>query len=362
MTLGCLVLAGVPACSGSDERSQRSSGGDFDNPTAPGSEPSGAGSGGGDGDGGDGDGDCPDTTVRATQVKPTVILVVDQSSSMDDPFEGRRSRWNVLRDFLLDEPNGLVADLQDQVRFGLALYSAESGGNAPDPIGECPMITTVAPSLNNYDAIAQTYRGVDTIEDTPTGDAIDAIIEDLDLGTDPDATEDPTVLIVATDGEPDRCEELDPQNGQQEAIDAVDRAFALGIRTFIISVGQGSVSAEHQQDVANAGLGRGDGDPDAPYWVAGDDRSLRAALSEIVGTQLGCEVQLNGRVSGDACLGAVTLNGRALGCGDRDGWELSSPRTVRLLGDACDELKSGGDTLLDVTFPCGVDVELQPVD
>lgn len=349
-----VAFVGLLACSGDDGSGGRSSGGDFDNPTGASGDGPGQPGGAVNGD------DCPDTTVRASQVTPTVILVVDQSSSMDDAFEGRQSRWDVLRDFLLEEPNGLVSELQDQVKFGLALYSAESGGNAPDPIGECPMITTVAPALGNYDAIAQRYRGVDTIEDTPTGDAIDAIIDDLNLGTDPDNADDPTVFIVATDGEPDRCEELDPQRGQDEAIAAVERAYTLGIRTFIISVGEGTVSASHQQDVANAGLGRSGGDSDAPYWVAGDDSSLRAALSEIVGTQLGCEVQLNGRVQGNGCLGVVSLNGRTLECDGRDGWELSSPRTVRLRGSACDELKAGADAVVDVRFPCDVDV--QPVN
>jgi hypothetical protein len=294
--------------------------------------------------------------VRASQVTPTVILIVDQSSSMEESFEGDRSRWNVLRDFLLDAPNGLIADLQSQVRFGLALYSAESGGSNPEPIGECPMITTVAPALDNYDAIASVYRGADVIEDTPTGDSIDAIVEELMLDRDPDAQNDPVVFILATDGEPDRCEELDPQNGQEEAIAAVERAYQLGIRTFIISVGEGTVSAEHQQDVANAGLGRGPGDEDAEFWVAGNDQSLRAALTEIVGSQLGCEVQLNGRVEGDACLGRVVLNGRDLECGGDDGWVLSSPRTIRLQGQACDDLKNLDEVLLEVSFPCEVGV------
>lgn len=301
-------------------------------------------------------GACADTIVRATKVIPTVILIIDQSSSMEESF-GAASRWDTLRDFLLQSPDGLIADLQSQVRFGLAMYSAESGGSAPDPIGECPMVTSVAPALDNYDAIEAIYGPAQPIEDTPTGDAIDRILDDLNLVNDPDQAEDPTVFILATDGEPDRCEELDPQNGQQEAIAAAERAFGLGVRTFVIAVGN-DLSMEHQQDMANAGLGRAPGDPDAEYWVAGDDATLRGALTEIVGGQLGCEVQLNGSVQdGDACLGTVKLNGRELVCGDENGWELSSPRHIRLLGTACDELK-GGMVELDVRFPCEVDVVL----
>jgi hypothetical protein len=301
----------------------------------------------------DGSFQCADTAVRASRVIPTVILLVDQSSSMDAEFGDEGTRWDVLRDFLLDEPDGLISGLQDQVRFGFALYSATSGGTAPDPIGECPMITKVDPDLSNFDAIASVYRDADMIEDTPTGDSIDAIVNALPAAM-PDAVNGPTAIILATDGEPDTCELLDPQEGQAEAIAAAQRAFSLGIRTFIIAVGD-EVSEQHQQDMANAGLGRAAGDEPAEFWTTEDGESLRAALTEIVSQQLSCEVALNGRVeSGDACDGRVVLNGAPLGCDDANGWQLVDPQTIRLLGSACDELKSGAEVSLDVSFPCNV--------
>ena len=176
---------------------------------------------------------------------------------MDESFADG-TRWDVLRGFLLQQPGGLIDDLQSQVRFGLAMYSARSGEDDPAPVGECPIVTTVAPALDNYAAISAAYMPAEPIDDTPTGDSIDKVVDDLGLATaDPDAMAGPTVFILATDGEPDRCELLDPQTDEakQEAIAAVQRAFGLGIRTFIISVGEGTVSAEHQQAMANAGLG-----------------------------------------------------------------------------------------------------------
>lgn len=371
----CVALA---ACSGDDESAGpgggasgagNSGGGGFDNPgggTSGGGTSGGvdnpSGSGGVAGLGGsggfrtDGGDDCPDALVRTSRVTPTVMLLIDQSSSMTDPFGDDGSRWDVLRNFLLEQPNGLISDLQSQVRFGLAMYSATSGGMDPLPIGECPMITSVAPALDNYQAIADIYGPANVIEDTPTGDSIDAVINGLNLPTDPDAMMEPVVLILATDGEPDRCEELDPQNGQEEAINAVTRAYSMGVRTFIMSVGD-EVSDQHQQDMANAGLGNMPGDPDAEYWNVGDDASLRQALTEIVGAQLGCEVQLSGSVSsGDACDGTVILNGDELECGEDNGWELSTPRTIRLLGTACDTLKADPNVFLDVRFPCSVGI------
>lgn len=314
----------------------------------------GGGGASGGGSGGSG-GNCADTRVFASKVTPVVMLMIDQSSSMNEDFEGNTSRWDALRDFLLQQPNGLISDLQTQVKFGLAMYSARARSQSGPADGECPLVTTVAPATDNYGAIASVYADADPIDETPTGDSIDKIIADLDLQNRPDQDNEPVVLILATDGEPDTCEQANPQQGQAESIAAVERAFAAGVRTFIISVGD-DVSAQHQQDVANAGLGRGPSDAPAEYWVAGDDQSLRGALTDIVGAQLGCEITLNGQVLGNACSGTVLLNGRALTCNDNDGWTLVDPTHIRLDGDACDELKSDPDVLLDVSFPCDVPI------
>jgi len=169
----------------------------------------------------------------------------------------------------------------------------------------------------------------------------------------PDPSGDPVAFVLATDGEPDRCEELDPQHGQDEAIAAAERAYSLGIRTFIISVGQGTVSEEHLQDMANAGLGRSPGDPDAPFWVGDDDDGLREALTTIVGGELSCELELNGRLSMDiACSGTVVLNDSVLPCDDPNGWRANDETHIELLGDACDELLNTPGATLRATFPC----------
>ena len=124
----------------------------------------------------------------------------------------------------------------------------------------------------------------------------------------------------------------------------------------MISVGN-EVGADHQQAIANAGLGRMPGDADAEYWVAGDDQSLRDALRQVVGSQLGCEVQLQGKVTGgDPCSGRVLLDGQKLECDDPNGWELVDPEHIRVLGTSCDELKASEDAVLDVSFPCDVTI------
>jgi hypothetical protein len=298
---------------------------------------------------------CQMADVSASRVIPTVILVIDQSGSMTESFSGG-TRWQVLRDFLL-KSDGLIASLQTQIRFGFAMYSAVEH---PDNSGtmECPIVTSVAPKLMNFAAISDVYTKANPLGETPTGDAIDKIVNTLPT-PEPDKPVDPVVLILATDGEPDRCEELNPQHGQAEAVNAVKHAFSLGIRTYIISVGD-EVSAQHQQDVANAGIGRVPTDPkdNAPYWNAMDDTTLRAALTEIIAAQVSCDVTLEGKVqNGNPCDGTVELNGTKLACKGSDGWELGSDgKHIRLLGKACNDFKTIKDSMVHARFPCSVQI------
>lgn len=296
---------------------------------------------------------CQRENISAARVIPNIVLVVDQSGSMTESFAGAGTRWEVLRDFLL-RPDGLIAMFETQVRFGLAMYTAlveGDNGSQPPP---CPMVTSVEAKLMNHSDISTAYNAAAPLGETPTGDAIDRIVDGLPQAQ-LDQSDGPTVLILATDGEPDRCEELNPQQGQAEAVAAVARAYAMGIRTYIISVGE-DVSQQHQQDVANAGLGRDASNP-APFWRAGDDASLRQALTEIIGSQVSCDVALNGRVeSGDPCSGTVRLNSVELMCNDDDGWELADPTHIRLRGRACSDWKTLRNAMINAQFPCDVQI------
>lgn len=293
---------------------------------------------------------CADIRVQAMRVTPTVILIVDQSGSMTSDF-GSSDRWNSLRDALMDTPDGFVPALESQVRFGLALYSAQFMDG--EPVGMCPAITWVPPAIDNYAAINAIYGPADPLNETPTGESVDAVL--MRLSMTPDPTDDPTIFILATDGEPDTCAEPNPQNGQPESIAAVTRAYETGIRTYAISVGT-DVGMRHLQDIANAGVGNGPGDPDAPFWVAGDDAGLRDALRAIIGGELSCVLTLSGMIQDLdlACTGSVILNGVPVPCDDPNGWRAIDATHIELQGDSCDLLQSTPGATLEATFPCDV--------
>ena len=311
--------------------------------------------------GGGGGGDRPDASACASvkvdlaPVTPTVMLLVDRSGSMTDPFGAEPSRWDALYGTLMDATTGLVARLESAVRFGVATYSARDRENDGQVEGACPRMNVVPPALDNYGAIEDVYGGLAPLDETPTGAAIDAVVPALAAV----AEEGPRILVLATDGEPDTCARPNPNGHAQARIDAlvaVEDAFAAGIQTYVVSVGGEAVgnpqAEQHMHDLANAGLGLApDADPPAPLYVALAPDQLVAAFDDIIGGVRTCTFTLEGMVDETyAPSGSVTLDGEELEFGTE--WHLTDPRTLELLGAACDTILAGGEHEVEATFTC----------
>ena len=290
----------------------------------------------------------PDAGVCAAMVldarfgTPTVVVLVDQSGSMTEPYSGD-TRWSVLREALIDPDTGIISQLQGSYRFGLTLYT-NSGGPT------CPELTVVPPALDNRDAIAAVYEPAQPEADTPTGEAIDAVVQDLVAFS----AAGPKHIIVASDGEPDTCASPNPQTGQPESVAAAERAFGAGITLFFLSVGSGAISEQHMQDMANAGVGyEVGGTRDAPYYEAGDALQLEAAFAEITGRLLTCALDVNGTIEPEAeATGVIYLDGNRLTLGDTDGWEVNDDDTFRLKGAACEHAQREGEHTVTAEFGC----------
>lgn len=298
-------------------------------------------------DGAPPDSTCARVMVGASRVTPTVIVVIDRSGSMDEDFDRGMSRWDVLRSSLLGMPDGLLFSLQSSVRFGIAMYSQDSD------IRGCPDLLTVPARLNNYAAIEAEYSRREPAGGTPTGDSIQAILSMIDTLA-PERGTDPVILVLATDGEPDTCEDGDDEvGGRRESIAAVTAAQAMGIDTYAISVGT-DVGEAHLQDVANAGLGRTvPPDMNAPYYVATDTTGLSSALETIIGGAVSCTLELEGTISdlAMACAGTVRIGTDVLECGTE--WRAVDATHIEILGAACDRLLSGSEEVSG-EFPCGI--------
>lgn len=70
-------------------------------------------------------------------------------------FEPRDKLWDPLYDVLMKPTNGIVASLQDKVRFGFTSYRGSSTANDP----ACPNLFEVDYDLGNFGSIDTLYKG-----------------------------------------------------------------------------------------------------------------------------------------------------------------------------------------------------------
>ena len=302
---------------------------------------------------------CTDLTLDSPAAPPTVLLLIDRSGSMDQFFlenTGEGTRWDVIRDALLNEETGFIKQLESEVRFGLALYA---GQMALPNEGNCPNLEIVEPDINNYTSISSFYLGSEPMLNTPTADALLGVTQLL-LNDIPDSKK---IIVLVTDGLPDTCADPDaanPEAAQQAAVDAVAAAFDHGISTYVIAVSLEDTTG-HFQALANAGLNA----TDAPYFEANDQDKVNAALEEVIfgARNNPCEFEQAEPVDDfDAakCIlrfqSVNTSESESFIFEDPNGWTLSTTdgkTTLELTGNACETVKTSSGEL-SASCPCRI--------
>jgi hypothetical protein len=295
------------------------------------------------------------------------MFLVDQSGSMDtnDFGPGNLNRWTAAHSAITD----IVSGLDDIVRFGLTTYTSQNGNDNPpcprlpvagDPLAASPRVDfglDNAGPISNNSIYPSSYPN-DAGDDTPTGDSIDSLVSLIQASPPPD--EGPTIIVLATDGEPDSCEYPDPSNStqrdfsRQEVVDAAGAAHAAGIDLFVLWVGQlnSDSTRNHLQEVADAGV-----DGTGQVWVGDDPANLSGAFQSIVSDSISCDIQIDKPFDDKekACNDPesdVRLNGTPLDC--PSDWQVKPgvDDVIELVGNACTTFKSGSATFT-AEFPCG---------
>ncbi|WP_428268124.1 vWA domain-containing protein [Haliangium sp.] len=297
-------------------------------------------------------GECASIDVRTELITPVVQLMIDRSGTMQFAFGNNGdSRAEAVRDALLDQNNGVVAQLESQVKFGATVFSALEGSPP------CPVLESVFPALNNYDRLNTDIRNEITnlIKDTPTGESIEALLDVLPAA----GPNEKRIMVLATDGEPDTCADPDADEqapgsarrlaAQELSLTAVRRAHdEEGIDVYILSVGD-DVGEAHLREMANVGLGLDPQTGQAPFFVANNPAELVSQLTEIISGSRECRFTLNGEVT-DVNAGTVTLNGTVLELGTD--WRLVDASTIELIGDTCQTYLSSPTAELSAEFEC----------
>jgi len=307
--------------------------------------------------------DCPKVMLTAARVVPVVQLLLDQSGSMDQPYPnaGDPQRWDGMHDALVGNkdgpPGGVVKALESSVIFGSTLYTAPDSGTPAN--GQCLNLKTVPRALNNFAAIRQQLDANGPGQNTPTGESIAAVVADFTANPPADPTA-PKIIVLATDGLPDNCQNHNPDEGaEQNAVNrltemAAQSAFSAGFRLFFLFVGTADTeTVKHAKRMANAGAGKDLATGTEPFFEATNPAQLTAQFNTIIGSVVSCDATLSSSVSQeDAPLGIVTLNGNPLVY--NTDWSLDADGvTLHLKGAACTTFKTAPNATVSAEFPCG---------
>ena len=275
----------------------------------------------------------------------TVLLLIDRSGSMSELF-GSDTRWNVVRDALFSDQEGLVARLGETTRFGLVFYTSLEGFLG----GTCPMMDYTGPLLGRPEVLQQAFDSTFPLTDgdTPTGEAL---LEAL-AWFDEDNASGPRYLVLITDGEPDTCSEPDPQNGQEQALQAAREAHELGIEMYIVGVSS-DLGASHLQQMANVAQGvraeaQWERDPEAiqPIVASNQEDALARQIQGALGDVRTCTITLDEDVDIEGIF-VVMLDGQEVPASE---YSIENGQLI-LSGGACTKVMDDAQTL-DIEVPC----------
>ncbi|MEM6291326.1 MAG: VWA domain-containing protein [Myxococcota bacterium] len=283
-------------------------------------------------------GDCGDATFNITQLDPNVMILLDRSGSMSDDVPGSgQSRWDVAKTVV----NATVAEFNQEVRFGLATFSACIPGQSCSPGA-----IEIAVSPNNAGAITQFMNGTDDgifgylcnsgQPETSTGRSLDALVGNPLLQ---DPGRDNAVLLITDGGESQECTPVDGPTGAGNLF-----AQDIPVRTFAVGFG---FSGPQLEAIAQAG-GTGQS------YTADDQASLNTALSTILGGIASCTFQLD-EVPPDPNELYVFLNSDPAGIPvDAANGYTYDPGTnsITLHGTTCDAVVNGDSAKVDVVYGC----------
>lgn len=271
---------------------------------------------------------CEDVPVPLAAVAPKVVFLVDQGSHMDVDFAGL-SRWTAIGEALFGMQGGVVWAWEDLEQLGLVSFTSEDGFQGLS----CPIAEIVDPQLQNGAAMQLVHTALGPFDDNPAGEAIELAV--------PLFGGQPGHLILLIGRTPDTCN--NPNNtmqGASLAVSAAQAAFASGVTTRVVDVGD--IAAGFAQQLANAGLGLAPQGPDAPFWQPGDLATLTADLDAILASLASCELTLEQPLAaGGEQLCNVTLDGMPASLGDPEGWSLAAPDRIALAGAACQSYLQG---------------------
>jgi hypothetical protein len=338
-------------------------------------------------------GDCGSNAVEASFRTPNMLVVIDKSGSMNDPFGGR-SKWEAMKEAL----DAALSAAAERIAFGLELYPFPEDPSQPIPLNcgdQCcehasspnainvPIEagTTAVPKIKT--ALAATAPG----GGTPTAVALQRAYEYFTEGAGASLDGDRYVLL-ATDGGPncnaerecaaatctavmdgncpdDKCCSLGTTQSHQQCLDdeatlaQIEALKSAGIATFVVGIPGTEAYRTYLNRFADAGGVPHQGGTDSYFAVdeSGGATGLTTVFTEITRQLVrSCSIQLTKDPPRLDDIN-VAINCRVIppSSPDGSGWQVdenTEPSTVVLSGPMCDWIKSTGAERVDILFGC----------
>jgi hypothetical protein len=331
---------------------------------------------------------------------------------MPAPDGGTTNEWDPLRAATL----AVVQGLDSQVAFGFGAYTGYAATNM------CPILDTVPIALHNYPAIKALYQplGQPTFKaETPAQMSLELVAQSLaqaatsqaDAGSGQPGGQ---YILFVTDGETDFCDDGNAVCPADAVIAELEKLYKLGIQTLILGIGSNlsNISGPVLQDFANAGAGLptlappgsatgppllpndiynqcsgvagwqklwstatlsagqalGTYAPGAPVTNATLYRpdatnvtDLTNKIAAALSTVKSCSFDLQGKIKVDlahAGTGRVAIDGTSVPYDAMNGWTMTSPTQLDLVGTSCQQWRSTGMNI-SFKFPCEIIIFLQ---
>lgn len=296
--------------------------------------------------------DCGGFVFVIEAVPPNLLIMLDRSGSMESDVPNTNlNRWEVAK-IAIEQ---VTSNFDDQIRFGLATYSACTGnGCAPGTI-VVPIADQNAAAINGFLATtvgAGSSNGQNVNDDglieylcdsgdpeTNTGSSLAAQIGNPALQ---DPERDNAILLITDGAESGDCIE-DGVDGTAAALSLFGQA--IPVKTF--AVGFGGANLDEINEIAAAG-GTQMG------YLADMAQDLEMALDQIANAVATCTFELD-QVPPDAAEIYVFFDKDPAGVPNdaNNGWTYDPmTNTVTFHGAACESIKAGTVADIDIVYGC----------